>query len=708
MLQSQTSRIYPRANNTISDPKNNTGLLIPAFSSLLFFCILLTTVPPSVFHGDSGETITAAFTLGIQHPPGYPLFTLLGKIFCMFPLGDVSFRVYLLSLFLAMIDFWLIYFVFLKILKIIGYSQHSSLLSLYPSAVFIAGYTIWDQATTAKGGIYTLNIFFTLIISLILIELYSTRSYKYRLKLFYLFSFLFGLGLGDHHMSQFIMLPGYVFLVYASGFYKNLKLKNYITAFFFFLIAVIIYIYLPVRAKEAYLNWGDPSTLKNFYQTLTRWQYSRGEITSSLINSMRQIFKFFSSNIIEFAVSGSVFIIAGLYLLFKKEKNLFIYMLYNPAVFLLFTAVYLNLSVDRLYIMETYITPAYFPMSIFLGIGILWMAEKTSGLFPKKHLMEFIFFLAVLLPQLLLFYPRLDKSRYYYAYDYNRNMLLSVEDNGILFATGDGIIFPMWYLRYVKHYRTDVTLVGTAVLPMRWVRDNIKTQNPFISMPVINTDKIGTESTGAIINAIIRMNFSHYPIYFAYSPPEEGAIDPQLKLMPKASVFKLMLKNYAFITGQYLAVNKNLWKIFNLRGVFGRSKKYTDPTSVNLYINDYAVALNTMAQFCEDSGDYNLALDYFTLAHKFQPEDNEYVYNMGTTYFNLGNQKKSVEMFKASIVLNPKYKSAWYNLGVVYYKQNKLNEALDCFLQLKKINPDRKDIDPTIVFLQKAVSQAPK
>jgi tetratricopeptide (TPR) repeat protein len=380
-------------------------------------------------------------------------------------------------------------------------------------------------------------------------------------------------------------------------------------------------------------------------------------------------------------------------------------MIYNPAVFLLFTAVYLNLSVDRLYIMETYITPAYFPMSLFLGLGIMWLAGKIHGFLSKKHLPEFILFLAVILPQIIFFYPRLDKSRYYYAYDYNRNMLLSVEDNGILFATGDGIIFPMWYLRYVKHYRTDVTLVGTAVLPMRWVRDNIKEQNPDIKMPVINTDKIGTESTGAIMNAIIRMNFSRYPIYFAYAPTEEGAIDPQLKLMPKASVFKLMLKNYAYITDQYLAVNKNLWKIYNLRGVFGRSKEYADTNSADLYINDYAVALNTMAQFCEDSNDYNLALDYFTMAHKFHPKDNEYLYNMGTTYFNLGNMEKSVEMFKASLALNPKYESAWYNLGVVYYKQNRLSESLDAFLQLKKANPDRKDIDPTITFLQNALSQ---
>jgi len=703
MHQSQTSQTCLQANKTPAGPKHNLNTSIPFVSALLLFFILLTTVPPSVYHADSGETITASYTLGIQHPPGYPLFTLIGKLFCFLPIGDVCFRVYLLSLFLAMVDFLLIYVIFSKLLRIMNFTGYSPLLPVFPSAVFMAGYTIWEQAIIAKGGIYILNILFTLVLTLVLISLYEGRNHRHRLTMFYMFCFLFGLSLGNHHMSQLIMLPGYIFLLYKSGFFKSIKTNNYFIAFSLFLISILIYIYLPIRARQAYLNWGDPSTFKSFFQTLTRWEYSHGEITRSFLSSLRQAGKFFSASIGEYAVVGVVFIIAGAFILFKKEKALFIYLMYIPAVFLAVTAVYLNLTADRLYIMETYITPVYVSLSLFLGFGILWIAVKISAIFKRRYIVEICCCLAVLIPQLVFGYPRLDKASYYYAYDYNLNMLLAVENNAILFATGDGIIFPMWYLRYVKHIRPDVTLVGTAVLPMRWVRDGIKKQNPDVALPAINTDNIGTESTGAIINAMIRLNFSRYPIYITYNPTEEGAIDPHLKLMPKACVFKIMFKDYAYITDQYLMVNKNLWKLFNLRGIFDVDKKYVDKSAVDLYIHDYAVSMNSMAQYCENEDNYKLALEYFTMAHKFYPQDYEYLYNMGTSYFNLGDIDKSVELFRQTIDMNPKYENAWYNLGVVYYKQNKLKDALDCFMTIKSINPGRTDINPTIEYLEKAV-----
>jgi len=48
---------------------------------IINFIILLITSSPTVCTGDSGELITASSTLGIAHPPGYPLYVLLGKIF---------------------------------------------------------------------------------------------------------------------------------------------------------------------------------------------------------------------------------------------------------------------------------------------------------------------------------------------------------------------------------------------------------------------------------------------------------------------------------------------------------------------------------------------------------------------------------------------------------------------------------------------------
>ena len=68
---------------------------------LTSFYTYLHTLCPSVYVGDSGELITAAYTLGICHPPGYPVYCILGKIATIiFPYGNIAFRVNLVSVFL--------------------------------------------------------------------------------------------------------------------------------------------------------------------------------------------------------------------------------------------------------------------------------------------------------------------------------------------------------------------------------------------------------------------------------------------------------------------------------------------------------------------------------------------------------------------------------------------------------------------------------
>lgn len=46
------------------------------------FCVYLFSLGPSVGLEDAGELATAAHVLGVPHPPGYPLWTMLGWLFC--------------------------------------------------------------------------------------------------------------------------------------------------------------------------------------------------------------------------------------------------------------------------------------------------------------------------------------------------------------------------------------------------------------------------------------------------------------------------------------------------------------------------------------------------------------------------------------------------------------------------------------------------
>ena len=61
--------------------------------ALLLFVVCFTayyvTLAPTItweHEGvDSGDLVTAAYTLGVAHPPGYPLFILLAKLFTSLP-----------------------------------------------------------------------------------------------------------------------------------------------------------------------------------------------------------------------------------------------------------------------------------------------------------------------------------------------------------------------------------------------------------------------------------------------------------------------------------------------------------------------------------------------------------------------------------------------------------------------------------------------
>ena len=63
----------------------------------LAFILYLFTLAPTVMWYDMGEFALGSYVLGIGHDPGYPLYMILGKLFTLLPIGDVAYRVNLMS-----------------------------------------------------------------------------------------------------------------------------------------------------------------------------------------------------------------------------------------------------------------------------------------------------------------------------------------------------------------------------------------------------------------------------------------------------------------------------------------------------------------------------------------------------------------------------------------------------------------------------------
>src|SRR5947199_8625057 len=83
--------------------------LAAAIVTLVAGALYFLTAARDIVVGDTPELITAAVTLGVAHPPGYPLFTMLGHLFSVLPFGSIPFRVNLLSVFCDSIAVGIVY-----------------------------------------------------------------------------------------------------------------------------------------------------------------------------------------------------------------------------------------------------------------------------------------------------------------------------------------------------------------------------------------------------------------------------------------------------------------------------------------------------------------------------------------------------------------------------------------------------------------------
>jgi hypothetical protein len=206
-----------------SHPERSEGVSPPykwaLATSLVVLLGYLVSLAPSVTFWDAGEFIAAMKILGIPHPPGTPLFVVMGHVWGMiFPFGEFAFRTNLLSaLFSAAgAGCW-----FLVLHESAGrYLQDedpraSALLRLAAAAagVLIAafGFTNWQSSNETE--VYAVANFTIAAVAWLLLRWRSARGTPRAGRYLLLVAYLLGIAIGNHLLGLLVGPAAVVFVV---------------------------------------------------------------------------------------------------------------------------------------------------------------------------------------------------------------------------------------------------------------------------------------------------------------------------------------------------------------------------------------------------------------------------------------------------------------------------------------------------------------
>ena len=199
-----------------------------------FLVLYGITAAPGLLPADSGEFQITSSVLGIPHPPGYPFYTLLGKLATLAPLGSPAWRLNLLSAVFSALTFALLY-------HTIVHEVHSRIAALAGVLMLGLAPTFWVISTTANIRSLVALLSMACLASLLA---WARSPTSRRLAIFGL---LFGLGIGHHASIALLGLPFAVFIL-AHDPRLICRPRRWLPALGAFLAAFLVLLYLPIRS----------------------------------------------------------------------------------------------------------------------------------------------------------------------------------------------------------------------------------------------------------------------------------------------------------------------------------------------------------------------------------------------------------------------------------------------------------------------------
>ena len=608
-----------------------------AIALIFVFCVFISTACPTIYTGDSGETCATGFTLGIGHPPGYPIYTLASKIFTMIPLGDEAFRVNMLAAFSGVIA---VLFIFLLAMEFLALTGAREKYTWIPALIAALGYafsgTFWFEAVHAKGGIYTMAVMVSAAALYFGLKFYNSGKNKFMYMALYTAAFLPWIHLTASLVTIFVLLIVYIWDAGRKTVITPAAVVIFTAAF---LTPVF---YLIIRSfSQAEIRWADINSLGGVIGLIMRkTYYTPGDMPFSF----HVLFFKLWHHILQYVKDYTVFIpfvIYGFYRVFITNIRLFYvgagFLVLNAAAVLVLTGN--SFSPVYLYVNKGFYLIADMGTMIFAAVG---MYAAAMGL--KKHIDPRItsgVFMILPITLLVMNFRPSNLASSYIAYDHAVNIEKTLKPGDTLLCGADTPVFNIAYMKYVKNryeginiYDTNANLFDLTPFrqyrghmteaALRSVNAQLAQSNPgrvytseFTAYPEIN---LKPESYG-IINRMVEMN----------TPPTEPGI---------SAIYAV--RDYSQI-------------------------KYADIASREITARYFI----SKAQEMGLKGDRQGFENYRVLAEKTCPDNPGIMSTIASAYFyGTGDMNQSVKYLEKAVLMDPYFMGAIRLLTRLYGQYN--------------------------------------
>jgi hypothetical protein len=238
---------------------NILGVIVLLISSATY----LLTIEETTSFWDCGEFIASAFKLEVGHPPGNPVFQLLGRFFTLFAQPDkaammVNAMSALCSAFTILFLFWTITHLGRRIIEKRGevLSTSNSIAIWGAGLVGALAFTFSDSFwfSAVEGEVYAMSSLFTAAVFWAMLRWEEQAEQPHANRWIVLIAFLMGLSIGVH-LLNLLAIPALVFIYYYKKYEVSTKKSIYVLLISGAILAFVLYGIIPYLPKMA--SWFD-------------------------------------------------------------------------------------------------------------------------------------------------------------------------------------------------------------------------------------------------------------------------------------------------------------------------------------------------------------------------------------------------------------------------------------------------------------------